>query len=390
MAWKDYLPWNVTEQKVSKTDGVRRAVSSVYTGGVLNPTGNDYASLATEGYINNAYVRRSIDLIANAARGIPLVAREADGTEASDSELQALLDTYSGGFSGEVFAYLMLAGNSYIEVVSTSSGKPVELYTLRPDMVKQDQDGSYRFQINNKKVKFDDGEIIHVRLFNPVSGVTGVSPILAARRAMDAHNSANDWNAQVLQNQAAPSGILTSEGYLSDEDFERLKKEMRSGWTGTKNAGLPKLLDNGLKWTPISYTSKDLEWLEGKRDAAMEIAAAFGVPPELIGIGQTTYSNRKEAAVSFYTDTVKPLMETYVTNLTEGLAKRFGDGMYVEADYSAIAALRESEEAKINRTEALEGIATINEQRAIWGLPEVEGGDVIVLSSNTSELGEDE
>lgn len=351
--------------------------SSRVVNSVLTRTNDNYTSLAKEGYIMNAYVRRSVDLIANAVSGIPLVVKEEDGTPAPDSELQKLLDIYGGSFTARAFAYLMLSGNNYIEVVKTSV--PVELFLIRPDLVKKQPDGSFQYTNGQQKIRFEPDEMIHSFLFNPLSDLEGVSPIAAARRSIDAHNSANDFNTSLMQNNATPSGILTVDGYLDDSDYDRLKKEMREGWSGAGNAGLPKLLDNGLKWQSISQSPQELNWLEGKRDAAVEIAAAFGVPSELIGMGQTTYSNRKEAVVSFYSETVKPLLESFTYDLSNQLAPQFGEGQYVDADYSTVPALQENEDTRIKKVEALKGVLTINELRSLYGFDSITGGDIILV-----------
>ena len=70
---------------------------------------------------------------------------------------------------------------------------------------------------------------------------------------------------------------------MSDEQFERLKKELDDQYQGTANAGRPLLLEGGLDWKAMSLSPKDMDFMEAKHRAAREIALAFGVPPMLLG-----------------------------------------------------------------------------------------------------------
>lgn len=352
--------------------------SLYYRGSLFQPTADSYTALATEGYKSNAYVRRCVMLIAFAASGIPLHARNGKGDLVPESELQKLLDRHAGSFISQAFSYLMLSGNNYIEIVN-GSRYPVKLFNVRPDQIARQPDGTFHYGSGKQKTVFEPDEIIHTMLFDPLNPLSGSSPISAARRAIDSHNAANDWNAGTLRNSASPSGILTTDSILSDEDFERLSEEVLYGWTG-ENAKLPKVLDNSLKWQQMSLTAVDMSFIDGKKDSAQEIATAFGVPPELLGQGNTTYSNRNSAMVSFYSETVKPLVEQFTYDLSNVLAPKFGD-YYIEADYSSVPALKEQEDVKVQKTRVLSGVATVNELRAIWGLPAVEGGDIIVMGT---------
>ena len=51
----------------------------------------------------------------------------------------------------------------------------------------------------------------------------------------------------------------------------------------------------------MSLSPKDMDFMEAKHAAAREIALAFGVPPQLLGIpGDNTYSNYQEANRVFF------------------------------------------------------------------------------------------
>jgi HK97 family phage portal protein len=108
--------------------------------------------------------------------------------------------------------------------------------------------------------------VLHMKLFHPADDHYGLSPIEAAATAIDTHNTASRWNKALLDNSARPSGALVytaRDGNLSGEQYERLKRELESGFQGAANSGRPLLLEGGLDWKAMSMSPKDMDFLEG-------------------------------------------------------------------------------------------------------------------------------
>src|SRR5206468_5905281 len=160
----------------------------------------------------------------------------------------------------------------------------------------------------------------------------------AASVAVDTHNAAAKWNKALLDNAARPSGALVYTGSdgigLSSGQFERVKRELDDLYQGARNAGRPMVLEGGLDWKPMSLTPKDMDFMEAKHTAAREIALAFGVPPQLLGIpGDNTYSNYQEANRVFFRATVLPFANRVGAALSAWLSPAFGTvRVLVDAD----------------------------------------------------------
>jgi len=302
----------------------------------------------------------------------------------------------SGRFFENVVAFLMLSGNSYIEAVGPENRPPKELYVLRPDRVKvipgnaQQLIGGYEYQVDSHKVRLQAEEVLHLKLFNPLNDWYGMGPIEAAARSIDQNNESRAWNVSLLQNAARPPGALVTEQELTEEQFNRLKAQVQEQYAGFKNAGRPLLLEGGMDWKDLSLTPADMDWLEGLKLSAREIAIAFGVPPELIGdTSNKTYSNYQEARLAFYTETVLPLMDWLKDELNNWLVPKFGDDqLFVDYDKDEIEALQEDRGAVWDRAmEAVrQGVLTRNEARALLGYEEIEGGDVLMVPGNLLPL----
>jgi HK97 family phage portal protein len=230
--------------------------------------------------------------------------------------------------------------------------------------------------------------ILHVREFNPLDDWAGLSPVEAAAFAIDVHNSAGGYNKALLDNSASPSGALVfeggedSDGALSDDQFNRLKAQLDEKHAGPKNAGRPMLLEGGLKWQQMGMSPKDLEFVSGKREAAREIALAFGVPPMLLGIpGDNTYSNYQEARAAFYEETVLPLVDKVCDALSNWVQPTY-EGLRIGYDPDKVDALAPRREAVWKRVQDADFITTDEKREAVGYGPyapsETPGGTILV------------
>jgi HK97 family phage portal protein len=323
----------------------------------------DYAGLAREGYARNPIVFRAVRMVCEAAASVPLLLYEDD----RELTVHPLLDLIARPNPHEcgrdllegVLGHLLVSGNAYVERVDID-GVPRELYRLRPDRMKlvPGPDGwpeAYEYSVNGRSVRFAvDGEapspVLHLKQFHPLDDQYGFAPIEAAQVSLDVHNQASAWAKALLDNSARPSGALVYQakdgGNLSDEQFSRLKKELEDGFQGASNAGRPLLLEGGLDWKAMGYSPKDMDFIEAKREAAREIALAFGVPPMLLGIpGDNTYSNYAEANRAFWRLTVLPLVARTTEALTGWLGPAFGARLRLGWDVDAIEALADERSA---------------------------------------------
>lgn len=371
------------EQKTSRAQALA-AVSSV---GRPRWTPRDYAALAREGFAKNPVAYRCVRMIAEAAASAPLVVHHAHRL-ATDHPLQRLLDRPNPEQAGpdlmeSFFGGLQTSGNSYLEAGGHESGEgaPETLYALRPDRVRVIPGASgwpeaYEYSVDGRSTRIGrraDGflPVLHLRLLNPTDDHYGFSPLEAAAFAVDIHNASGAWNKALLDNAARPSGALVfaprEGGSMSEEQFDRLKAELATSHTGAAAAGRPLLLEGGLDWKPMSLSPAEMDFIAGKHAAARDIALAFGVPPQLLGIpGDNTYANYKEANVAFWRQTVVPLAERAARAITAWLGPLFPDAT-VHCDLDRVPALSAERDALWARLDAASFLQP-DERRRMAGL----------------------
>lgn len=347
-------------------------------------TPRDYASLAREGYAKNPVVFRCVRLIAEQVAAVPLLARQGR-VELEDHPVLSLLERLNprqarAAFLEAVVSHLLLAGNAYVEAVSLN-GQPAELYALRPDRMRvvpglRGWPEAYDYALGAQTVRFrqdvlpsDVPPILHIAFFHPVNDHYGLAPLEAAGVSLDTLNAAAAWNKALLDNAARPSGALvyapSAGASLSREQFDRLKEELADSFSGTANAGRPLLLEGGLDWKALSLSPRDLDFVEAKNAAAREVALAFGVPPQLLGIkGDATYSNYVEANRAFFRQTVMPLLGRIIGAFEHWLQPVLGD-IKLTYDMDAVDALSADREALWKRIGRADFLSSDEKREAV-------------------------
>lgn len=407
-------------------EGIRRAFSSKESQArialVTDKVGKavyteaNYEGFAKKGFQRNVIVYAAISKIATSCAGVNWVLYSGKGKNKTELETHPFLDLWArpnplqstSEFVESLIGFLKIAGNSYIEE-NVVKGKATELWPVRPDKVKIVPNARgfvqrYTFENGQAKRSWEVDQITlraslaHWKTFNPLNDWYGQSPLQAAIQALDQNNAGQRWNLALLQNSAVPSGVLQMEstqgnirGTLTDDQYTKLKKKLDEHYSGPANAGRPMILEGGLSWKAISLSPKEMEFIESKEVSATDLAIAFGVPPELMGLGEKTYANQKEARLAFWEDTNLPTMDALRDLLNYWLLPTFGPELYFDYDRDDIEALQYRREQKYLSLAPVKFL-TVNEKREAVGYEPRDDGDVYDSGSviATEETDDDE
>lgn len=375
-------------------------------------TPRNYEQFAKQGFQKNVIVYRCISMIAQACGGIELEVyskrKGGEPTEMPDHPLKKLLDRPNplqgrSAFIETVIGFHRLTGNTFTEAVGPNlKSPPMELWPTRPDKIKivpaaTGYPKEYQFVANGITKRWEVDPVSmksmlnQIKTFHPTNDWWGLSPLEAAMLALDQNNAGQSWNLSMLQNSAQPSGILSVKsteynpgGSLTEKQFTDLKSSLDESAVDMRAKHRPLILEGGLEWTQVSLSPKEMDFLKGKNITATDIAQVYGIPPELLGIGEKTYSNYAEARMSFYEDTVLPLMDVLMTEYNHWLAPMFGDGIYIAYDKDDIEALAPKREAKFTSLKDA-SFLQVNEKREAAGYEPVDGGDVFLVGDQVVE-----
>jgi len=355
----------------------------------------DYARFADEAYGRNVIAHRCIAMVASAAASVALELTTTNSRgnrrELVSHPLLALLRQPNPGqgtqdFFSALYHYRLISGNAFIQAIAPQDGQPKELYLLRPDRVailtgKGTVPAGYRYTVGDKVLDFPvdrvsgRSRLLHLKHFHPLNDWYGLSPIEAAAYSIDQHNHAAAWNQSLMQNGARPSGALVvrsesgAAGALSEDQYTRLKHQIDEQFSGSANAGRPILLEGGLDWKEMSLSPKDMDFIEAKNSSARDIALAFGVPPQLLGIpGDNRYANLQEARLAMWEQTVIPLIEQTIGALGSWFSYLYGQELKLVANTDDVPVLALRNQSIWERVERATFL-TEDEKRAAVGYP---------------------
>lgn len=343
----------------------------------------DYGRFAEEAYSRNVVAHRAIDLIAS---GVASVSLKLNGEE---SRISKLIDrpnphTDYGAFVRGVMSHKLISGNAFVHAIGPKGDAPLELHFLRPDRmaVIAGEGGiarGYQYKVGQQVTNYPvdrvtgQSRILHLKCFHPLDDWYGLSPVEAAAYSIDQHNQAGAWNQSLLQHGARPSGALVVNrnepgGQLTEDQYYRIKQQIDDQFSGPSNAGRPLLLEGGLEWREMSHSPKDMDFIDAKHSAARDIALAFGVPPQLLGIpGDNTYANLAEARLALWEQTIIPQVKEWAGALNHWLLPMFGNELALVPDYDDIPALSLRRDRMWDRVKDAEFLSR-DEKREMVGL----------------------
>ncbi|NOY60451.1 MAG: phage portal protein [Calditrichaeota bacterium] len=194
--------------------------------------------------------------------------------------------------------------------------------------------------------------VFFVKYFNPFDEWRGLSPLQSGSSVLNLELQALSYNQKFFKQGMKLSGVLETPTPLDEADAKRLRLRFERLYAGTDKMHKVAVLDGGLKFTPLNtMTLRDAEFSNLRNMNREEIAALFGVPLEVLGVGKSTYANWKEARRSFWQETLLPEIMKIYGLINEFLLPRLTtrQNIVVEPDLSGVEALKEDQETKAKR-----------------------------------------
>lgn len=355
--------------------------------------------ISAEQYFDNVIVHRCVSLIASSASHVPWLIYKNQGNKRvfTHNHLAAKLlkkpnsETSGADFFTEVISNLLLYGNSYLFLAGFNAAMPSGIYNLHSKAVeivtKENRPIAYKYRAfgTEKLYPIDNisrvSRILHFKNYHPSNHLYGLSSLTAAAKSINLYAKTLDWNKALLKNAVKPSGALVFQdgnGYLTDEQFERLQQQFYDNFSGSSNSGKPLVLEGGLKWQETNNAEKFEKFLELKDSSARDIAIAFNIPPQLLGInGDNTYSNMQEARLALWEENIIPLLDKLSDGLSNWFSYWFEEDLLIDFDRDSISALTQRRENLWSKI-ASASFMTLNEKRAFVGLGAIKEGDKIL------------
>ena len=351
-----------------------------------------------------------VRILAEAVAGLPLHVyryNDSGGKEkAIDHPLYRLLhdepnpEMSSFVFRETLMTHLLLWGNAYAQVIRNGKGEVIALYPLMPNRMTVDRDSAgklyYKYTTSSDDVPTMEGTVVALSPSDVLhipglgfDGLVGYSPIAMAKNAIGMAIACEEFGARFFANGAAPSGVLEHPGTIRDPS--RLRETWQSQFGGSSNTGKVAILEEGMKYTPISISPEQAQFLETRKFQINEIARIFRVPPHMVGdLEKSSFSNIEQQSLEFVKYTLDPWLIRWEQSIfralfsaeekTEYFVKFNVEGL-LRGDYatrmSGYATARQNGWMSANDIRELENLDRI---------PAEEGGDLYLVNGNMLPL----
>jgi len=201
-----------------------------------------------------------------------------------------------------------------------------------------------------------------------------------AREAIGLDLAMAEHQGRLFSAGARPSGVLEYGKPLSPETVKRLRASFDAQHAGAGNGGKTLILEDGMTFRAIQFTSVDLQFLELRRFAVQEIARTYRVPGTLIGdLERATWNNVEELSRQFLTFTLLPWLDAWEAALSRVLFTPNERGrLFLE--FVTDDLLRGDIAARFEALAKAVGAPwmTPDEARALENRPPIAGGDQLV------------
>ena len=294
--------------------------------------------------------------------------------------------------------HLLLWGNAYSQIIRNGKGEVVALYPLMPNRmtVSRDDKGRlyYEYTISDddapqvKKTILKPSEVLHIPGLG-FDGLVGYSPIAVAKNAIGLSIATEEYGAKFFANGATPGGILEHPGVIKDPDAVR--EAWNKGFGGSGNSSKVAVLEEGMKYTPISISPDEAQFLDTRKFQISEIARIFRVPPHMIGdLEHSTFSNIEQQSLEFVTYSLQPWLVRWEQGIHRALLSEDEKKDYF-AKFNVDGLLRGDYQSRMNgyAVGIQNGFMSPNDVRTLENMdliPDERGGNRYMCNGNMIDI----
>ncbi|MGH3438124.1 MAG: phage portal protein [Sciscionella sp.] len=220
--------------------------------------------------------------------------------------------------------------------------------------------------------------LLHIPWFVMPWKVLGLSPLGAYAATVNAGLSAQEYSVDWFKAGGVPPGTFKNVAQtVEQDDAQTIKSRLVSSIRSHE----PIVFGSDWDYTPITVTPHDAQFVETMKLGATQIAAIYGIPPEMIG-GETghsmTYQNVEQQSINFVQFTLLP----WLTRLEAALNRVLPRPQYVKFNVNGLIRTDMQTRFQIYERARMIGIMSQDEIREAedWmPLPNGEGADYTPL-----------
>lgn len=274
----------------------------------------------------------------------------------------------------------LLWGDFYAEIERSKRGDPMAIWPIDPGRVQLTRGNDWELvaEVSNSggNVYIPYRDIFH--LHGPsLTGLGGMSLIGYAARTFGHAAAAEIFGGAFYGNGTQLGGVLSTDGSLTEQQRTDLLRSINERHAGPDNAHKFLLLQGGLKFTPLSPTQEQSQFIETRGFLVEEICRWFSVPPHKIAhLVRSTFTNIEHQGLEFVRDTLTPWAERLRQEADLKLTSFGNRALRTRFDLAWLSEGDAASQADADSKYVSAGIRTRNEIRREHGwnaLPEADG-----------------
>ena len=210
------------------------------------------------------------------------------------------------------------------------------------------------------------------------------SPIRLHRENLGLAKAAENFGAEYFGSGGQMTGILSSDQPLKKEQMDIIQ----GSWNKAQQQAGTKLLPFGFKYSRISISPDEAQFIETRKFQAEEICRIFSVPPTLVQLeSQTTYNNVEQQNLQFARHTVSPWTKRIEQEIDRKLIQsRERPQLYSKFNLNDLYRGDMQSRADFYTKMLQNGVLNINEVRSKEEMNPTEGGDIHTIPVNSIAL----
>ena len=285
----------------------------------------------------------------------------------------------SVAFWQQTMISLLVDGNAFVRLFRDTKGEIINMVVLNPLNVQVSRNALgqkfYTSTVEGNKVLSGD-EMLHISGSILMPGdLRGRSPIDTLKENIGLAISLESFAARFFGQGTTQNGVIEYPGALTAEQAENLSKSFDRQHKGFRKAHKTGILSGGATFKPTMVANDQAQMLDSRRLAVEDVARAYRVPTDMIGLnnGGQSYNSVEAKNTAFVTHTLRPwlakLEDAFSTLLPDTAFLSFSTDDLLRGDY----ATRIEGYAKMLQN----GVLSANEVRRKENMRPVDGGDVV-------------
>ncbi len=277
---------------------------------------------------------------------------------------------------------------------------PLEMYILDSTLIAvtitETRYPSYRLSTPSYGFSKDEPlqyfQVMHVK-DQAWQGSAGFNKGMLAAELVGLDQDIDIYANYVMLNGAKPSGIFVTEQVIPDSKFKEIAARLKEAWSsmvGSQKTDLSKpgqsmLLDQGMKYETVKpLTMQDTDLANLKLQTMKRICALYGVPPAMVGVGDSKYNNTQTMLDEFYKSTMYPLLVNIQQKLKQALFNSYPN-LYIEFDTKNFLKGAPLDQMNFVNSGVKAGVMTPNEGREYLGMPKMEAAGALMPDGGKAE-----